>query len=160
MGYGGQFIFVVPDKNIVAVFTSSLDIENIFTPLGLLQANIIAAVESDKPLPENPRQVKALQDLAALWQKTSPLNREKVRGKITKEASIPHSGEYINEEYGFSVRYDAKRIILDDKREPGVIFRKKAVQGIPIFNVVVGDIPEGMALRDTGNLLLDILWLL
>jgi CubicO group peptidase (beta-lactamase class C family) len=156
MGYGGQFIFVVPDKNIVAVFTSSLDIENIFVPFGLLQAYIIASVKSDKQLPENPQQVKALADIAALWQKTSPLDREKVREKVTKEAPNPLSGEYVNEEYGFSVRYDAQRIVLDDKREPGVIFRKKAVQGIPIFNVVVGDIPEGMALKDTGNLLLDI----
>ena len=156
MGYGGQFIFVVPDKNIVAVFTSSLDIENIFTPFGLLQANIIASVRSDKPLPENPRQVKALEDLAVLWQETSPLNREKVREKIAEEAPNPLSGEYVNEEYGFSVRYDAKRIVLDDRREPGIIFRKRAVQGVPIFNVVVGDIPEGMDLKDTGNLLLDI----
>jgi CubicO group peptidase (beta-lactamase class C family) len=156
MGYGGQFIFVVPGKNIVAVFTSSLDIENIFTPFGLLQANIITSVRSDKPLPENPQQVKALADLAALWQETSPLHREKVREKVAKEASNPLSGEYVNEEYGFSVRYDAKRIILDDRRMPGVIFRKKAVQGLPIFNVVVGDIPAGMALKDTGKLLLDI----
>ena len=156
MGYGGQFIFVVPDKNIVAVFTSSLDIKDIFTPFGFLQANIIASVRSDKPLQENPQQVKVLEDLAVLWQETSPLNREKVREKIAEEAPNPLSGEYVNEEYGFSVRYDAKRIVLDDKRGPGIIFRKKAVQGIPIFNVVVGDIPEGMALKDTGNLLLDI----
>ena len=157
MGYGGQFIFVVPDKNIVAVFTSSLDIEEIFTPYGLLQSNIITAVKSDKPLPENPLQVKALREFAALWQETSPPNRGEIREKLAQKAPHQSSDEYVNDEYGFSVRYDPRLSITDYKRDPGVVFRKKTVQGIPIFTVVVGDIPAGMALRDTGNLLLDML---
>lgn len=156
MGYGGQFIFVVPRKNIIAVFTSHLEINDIFAPSVLLRSNIIPSVKSDKPLPENLQQEKALQDLIVLWQETSPKDRVKIREKSAKASPKPSPGEYVNEAYGFSVRYDPKLIITDHKREPGVIFRKKAPQGIPILSVGVGDIPRGMALKDTGNYLLDL----
>ena len=46
LGYYGQFIMVVPEKNIVAVFTSSLGQEDFYIPLGLLAAYIIPAVKS------------------------------------------------------------------------------------------------------------------
>lgn len=53
-GYGGQFIFVVPEKNMVVVFTSDPD-GYIFTPITLLENNIIPAAVSSKPLPADPK---------------------------------------------------------------------------------------------------------
>jgi hypothetical protein len=62
----------------------------------------------------------------------------------------------VNIEYGFSVRYDPKLTITDHALEPGQIFRKKAPHGIPIFTIGVSDIPQGLALKDTGNFLLNL----
>ncbi len=156
LGYGGQFIFVVPLKNIVAVFTSGLDRKDIFTPSVLLRSNIIPAVKSDKSLPENIEQQKALKDLITLWQETSPKDRAKIREKTGKALLGLRPGEYANSEYGFSVQYDPKLTITDHALEPGDIFRKKAPEGIPIFTVAVVDIPQGLALKDTGHFLLKL----
>ncbi len=156
LGYGGQFIFVVPHKNIVAVFTSGLDRKDIFTPSVLLRSNIIPAVKSDKPLPENPEQQNALIDLIALWRETRPKDRDKIREKTGEVASSLLPGQYVNHQYGFSVQYDPKLTVTDHEKEPGQIFRKKAPEGIPIFTVGVADIPQGLALKDTGQFLLKL----
>ena len=63
VGYNGQFIFVVPDKNMVAVFTSVLDGVDFFIPEKLLNRYVIPAVVSDKPLPENASQAVRLKGL-------------------------------------------------------------------------------------------------
>ena len=156
MGYGGQFIFVVPHKNIIAVFTSNLDLKDIFIPSVFLRSNIIPSVKSDKPLPENLQQQKALKDLMALWQKTSPMDREKIRDKTDKASSSLLPGEYVNHDYGFSAHYDPKLTVTDYALEPGQIFRKKAPQGIPIFSIALGDIPQGLELKDTAHFLLNL----
>jgi CubicO group peptidase (beta-lactamase class C family) len=63
VGYSGQFIFVVPDKNMVAVFTSVLDQVDFFIPDELLNRYVIPAVVDDNPLPENARQAVRLKGL-------------------------------------------------------------------------------------------------
>ncbi len=156
LGYHGQFIFVVPHKNIVAVFTSNLAQRDIFTPSVLLRSHIIPSVKSDKPLPQNTELEKALRDLITLWQEASPRDRGKIREKADKSLSGLRPGEYVNKAYGFSVQYDPELVITDHKLEPGVIFRKKAPRGLPIFSVAVGDIPQGLELKDTGNYLLNL----
>ena len=156
MGYGGQFIFVVPDKKIVAVFTSNLDLKDILIPTVLLRSHIIPSVKSNKPLPGNLEKENALKDLMALWQKTSPRDRKKLREEADKIPSSHVPGEYVNNEIGFSARYDPKLIITDHKMDPGVIFRKKAPQGLPIFTIALGDIPQGLELKDAGDYLLNI----
>ena len=156
LGYYGQFIIVVPQKNIVAVFTSLLDQKDIFTPYVFLSANIIPAVKSDKALPVNIEKQKALEDLISLWQETSPKDRAKVREKSIKVLSGLKRGQYVNNEYGFSVQYDPKLTITNHALEPGQIFSMKAPQGIPIFSVAVADIPRGLALKDTGQFLLKL----
>ena len=156
MGYMGQFIFVVPHKNIVAVFTSGLDLKDILTPSVLLRSNIIPAGKSDKPLPENIEQQKALNDLITLWQETSPGDRANIREKTGHAHSGQQLGLYVNKTYGFSVEYDPALTITDHDMQPGQIFRKKAPRGIPIFSVAVGDIPQGLALKDTGTFLLKL----
>jgi CubicO group peptidase (beta-lactamase class C family) len=56
-GSGGQRIYVLPEQNIVAVFTSNTA-NSFVTESDLTQ--IIGAVQSDKPLPENPAGVNEL----------------------------------------------------------------------------------------------------
>lgn len=53
VGYKGQFIFVVPDKDMVVVFTSDLSGGNFYIPRELLLNYIIPAAASSEPLPAN-----------------------------------------------------------------------------------------------------------
>ena len=63
VGHEGQFIFVVPDKNMVVVFTSILKGDDFFIPERLLNAFIIPAAVADTSLPENPQQMTRLKTL-------------------------------------------------------------------------------------------------
>jgi len=63
VGMFGQAIFVVPDKNLVAVFTSNIEGRNMYISGTLLQNYIIPAIVSSEPLPINPYDMKRLDDL-------------------------------------------------------------------------------------------------
>ena len=56
-GYRGQRIFVIPDREMVVVFTADLP-GNV--PSVLLSSFIIPAARSSEPLPENPEGVALL----------------------------------------------------------------------------------------------------
>jgi hypothetical protein len=113
-------------------------------------------VKSDKALPENIERQKALQDLITLWQDTSPNDRAEIREKTGPAPAGQQPGQYVNEAYGFSVKYDPELTITDHALEPGELFRKKAPEGIPVFTVAVADIPRGLALKETGQFLLKL----
>jgi CubicO group peptidase (beta-lactamase class C family) len=61
LGYAGQFIFVVPDEDMVVVFTSDLEERDFYTPQNLLDEYIIPAAISSGPLPANPEGAAKLQ---------------------------------------------------------------------------------------------------
>jgi CubicO group peptidase (beta-lactamase class C family) len=64
MGYQGQFIFVVPDKHMVVVFTSDhLVGRSLFTPLKYLKEYILPAAISTKSLPVNHKNSQRMQKL-------------------------------------------------------------------------------------------------
>jgi CubicO group peptidase (beta-lactamase class C family) len=54
LGYAGQFIFVVPEQDLVVAFTSDLPEHEFYAPQILLNDYIIPAAKSTKPLPANP----------------------------------------------------------------------------------------------------------
>ena len=54
VGYAGQFIFVVPEEELVVVFNSDLDDRDFYVPQVLLVDYIIPAVISLEPLPTDP----------------------------------------------------------------------------------------------------------
>jgi CubicO group peptidase (beta-lactamase class C family) len=60
-GRGGQLIFVMPDLDVVAVFTA--EIEDDQPLLALIEDFIVRAVQSSEALPENPQGVARLQSL-------------------------------------------------------------------------------------------------
>jgi CubicO group peptidase (beta-lactamase class C family) len=68
VGYGGQYIFIIPEKNLVAVFTSELSSADESTPIILAETYILPAVQSENPLPANPQ---AAGRLAALIETVS-----------------------------------------------------------------------------------------
>ncbi len=156
VGYQGQFIIVMPEKNIVAVFTSSLGQEDFYIPLGLLAAYIIPAVKSPMPLPENPNGEKAFKSAIDRWQTTSPIDRRKIIKKAEKSSQRIKLEEYVNNEYGFSAKYDAELLNMDSQLVPPLVFISRALRGIPVFAVLVDDIPKGMALENTGKYMIDL----
>jgi hypothetical protein len=60
VGYRGQFIFVVPDKSLVAVFTGDLEGMRFYAPNNLLVNFVFPAVQADTALTANPSRHKAL----------------------------------------------------------------------------------------------------
>jgi CubicO group peptidase (beta-lactamase class C family) len=61
LGYGGQFIFVIPEQDLVVVFTSSLEEKDFYVPQTLLNEFIIPAAIASNPLPDNPEGVEQLE---------------------------------------------------------------------------------------------------
>jgi CubicO group peptidase (beta-lactamase class C family) len=60
LGYSGQFIFVVPDKDMMVVFVSQLPEWDFYAPQILLNDFILPAARSSDPLPDNPDGLAAL----------------------------------------------------------------------------------------------------
>jgi len=54
LGYAGQFIYVIPKKEMVVVFTSDLEDQDFYAPQRLLVNYILPAASCSSPLPENP----------------------------------------------------------------------------------------------------------
>ncbi len=65
LGYRGQFIFVIPEKEMVVVFTSSLEDSDFYVPQTLLNEFIIPAANASRTMPDNPEGVALLESLIA-----------------------------------------------------------------------------------------------
>jgi CubicO group peptidase (beta-lactamase class C family) len=63
-GYGGQFIFVIPESNAVAVFTGGFDDAVFDTSYQLMQNYVIPAMKPSAPTAKNARAQQALATLA------------------------------------------------------------------------------------------------
>lgn len=62
LGYRGQFIYVIPHKQMVVVYTSHLDEDDFYLPQQLLNNYIILAARSTSSLPENAEGNNALRE--------------------------------------------------------------------------------------------------
>ena len=60
LGYYGQYIFVIPNHEIVVVFTSRLSPHDILAPIHLLEKYILPAVKNSIPLDENSKAYQML----------------------------------------------------------------------------------------------------
>ncbi len=67
LGYAGQYIVIVPDRALVAVFTSDLPEEEFYLPQRLLDGYILPAAAAAGALPPNPPAVERLQSAARAW---------------------------------------------------------------------------------------------
>jgi CubicO group peptidase (beta-lactamase class C family) len=63
LGYRGQFVYVIPEKEMVVVFTSSLDDNDFYVPQTLLTEFIIPAAVTSSTLPDNPEGVALLESI-------------------------------------------------------------------------------------------------
>jgi len=72
-GFAGQYLFVVPEYNLVAVFTSGLKPVDFYRPESLVDKYIIPSIKDSKSIPENKAAYEALQKtLAEISKAPSP----------------------------------------------------------------------------------------
>jgi CubicO group peptidase (beta-lactamase class C family) len=105
LGYSGQYIVVLPQQNMVVVFTSALPSIGFFVPHMLLRNYILPAAKSSTPLPDNPEGEKRLQSV--LYAISNP-----------KASTVPVLPEIAQEISGKIYIFDAnpldfKRLALD-----------------------------------------------
>jgi CubicO group peptidase (beta-lactamase class C family) len=65
-GYGGQFVYVVPDHDLVVVFTGALPQQRYYTPRRLLSDYVEAAVIAGHAVSANPTATARLDSLVAV----------------------------------------------------------------------------------------------
>ena len=145
VGYKGQGIYVVPDKNIVAVFTGDMLGKSALIVKNLFDSYIIPAAVSPKPLPFNPEEKARLDDLQASISKAPAkgfiwtLEKEGVAkdGVFKRTASPGFKFEYPLGSQKEAKEYQSQVMRM---KTPGDIF----------FSASVIYIPEGIKLEDFG----------
>jgi CubicO group peptidase (beta-lactamase class C family) len=143
VGHKGQFIFVVPEKRLVVVFTSDLDGRDFYVPKQLLEKYIIPAASSTKALPADrpaTMRLKALVDRAAkgrafIWK---TLSEGVAQDGLFKRTAQPS--------FQFTYPLGSKKLVTNN---PNQVMRMKDPADIN-FSASVRDIPAGMPLKDFG----------
>jgi CubicO group peptidase (beta-lactamase class C family) len=145
VGFKGQRIFVVPEKNMVAVFTGDLSGKESLMAHKLFQTFILPAASSLQALPANPDgQVRLAELVAGAAQKPaagitwiSEAEGFAKDGIFTRTASPAFS---------FTYPFGSKKSGLD---YPGQIMRMKTLSDY-YFTAFIEDIPKGLDLEDFG----------
>lgn len=101
-GYRGQYLFVVPEENIVAVFFSGLENRNFFVPETFLSKYILDAIQSDEAIADNPEGYNKLKEVIALHEKAP----DAAELKPLPEIAIKISGKEFSVENGQKVCMD------------------------------------------------------
>lgn len=145
VGYQGQYIFVVPAQNLVAVFTSGLPGRKFLLPRNLLQDFIIPAASSAAALPVDEAGQLRLKALAAraargpadgyIWHTAAEGNAR--AGRFVRRAAPA---------FQFSYSPGSRKESLLAPRQ---VMRMKTLSSTP-FAAAILDIPPGVALAEVG----------
>jgi len=145
-GLYGQYIDVVPEKNLVAVITGNIEGEKMFFPFSLLKDFIIPAAASSEPLTPEPEMTANLNALVKKLAKGSGEgitwvghNDGYAKDGIFKRTSAPS--------FTFAYPIGSTRDELNNPSSQ--IMRMKTPEGV-VFEAAVIDIPEGLNLADFG----------
>jgi len=142
VGYKGQFIFVVPEKNIVVVFTSDLPGGSFPIPR-FFHNYIIPAAEAAKPLPPNTAEQARLGAILKSVAKAIGFTWTSEKEGMAKDGVFKRTA---SPAFKFEYPSGSKRAATD---APGQVMRMKT-PGDVRFSASIGDIPEGMKLEDFG----------
>jgi CubicO group peptidase (beta-lactamase class C family) len=143
VGYKGQRIFVVPEKNIVAVFTGDLTGRDSLISKNLLDSYIIPAASSTNSLPSNTEEQARLDALVnsvvkAIGYTWTSENEGMAKDGVFKRTASPA--------FKFEYPIGSKKASRDGPRQ---VMRMKTPSDVH-FSASIGDIPEGMKLEDFG----------
>jgi hypothetical protein len=145
VGYGGQFIYVVPHKNMVVVFTSDLPGGRFHIPGTLLKKYIIPAAASSGPLYANPAKKARLDAVLNKCAKAPAHGNVWISDKdgVAKDGVFKRIA---SPAFQFSYPNGSKILPLD---APDLIMKMKTPGGTR-FSAAVVDIPEGWRLAEMG----------
>jgi hypothetical protein len=145
VGYKGQRIFVVPEKNMVVVFTADLTGRESFTPKKLLDNYIIPAAASSTVLPANPQEKTRLD---ALVNRATQAPSGGLVWLSENEGTAAYGVFQRTATPAFKLKYPrgSKKTAID---YPGQIMKMRA-PGDFEFSAFVVDIPADVKLEDFG----------
>jgi len=143
VGYGGQFIFVIPQKNMVVVFTSTLERDEFFKPENLLNEFIIPAAVSHKPLPENSKQTARLNSLIDQGAESQPYIWK------TKEEGVAQDSLFTRTAVAaFKFRFPAGCLKAELQAELSHQVMNMKTMNLNWFAAYVIDTPKNISLKD------------
>jgi CubicO group peptidase (beta-lactamase class C family) len=144
-GAYGQFIYIVPDKNLVAVFTGYIEGIKQFISISLLKDYIIPAVVSDKSMPIDQavnaklnQMIKTLAEAPAAGVVWKSENDGVAKNGIFTRVAVPS--------FTFTYPLGSKKAEL---QFPAQVMRMKTSEGVN-FYAAVSKIPDGIQLADFG----------
>ena len=143
VGYKGQRIFVVPEKNIVVVFTGELTGSEGLISKNLLDFYIIPAVSSTNSLPSSTEEQARLDALVNSVAKAIEFTWTSENEGIAKDGVFKRTA---SPAFKFEYPLGSKKAAIS---YPGQVMRMKTPGDVHFF-ASVGDIPEGMKLEDCG----------
>ena len=145
VGYRGQFIFVVPDKNLVAVFTGDLEGMTFNAPSNLLIKFVLPAVQADTALTANPSRNRAL---GAVVEQAAQGPAEGYFWKTEREGVL-RDGRFVRAAApAFTLRVPpgSRKEVLNELKQ---VMRVKSPEGYGM-TAYVGEIPDGLTLAEIG----------
>jgi CubicO group peptidase (beta-lactamase class C family) len=143
VGYGGQYIFVVPQKGIVAVFTSDLDDEYFPIPRKLLNKYIIPAASSTKALPANVAEQARLDAIVTKVAKERGFTWTLAQAGRAKQGVFQRTA---SPAFKFEYPLGSRKLV---KNFPDQVMRMKTPGNVE-FSASVGPIPTDLKLKDFG----------
>jgi CubicO group peptidase (beta-lactamase class C family) len=143
VGYEGQRIFVVPERNLVAVFTGTLTGNDSFIPKKLLNSYILPAASSHDALPQNIKEQTRLSILENEVAKATAFVWTSEHEGIAKDCIFQRLA---SPSFQFKYPIGSKKA---ETNTPGQIMKMKSPEKIAI-SASIFDIPEGIPIEEFG----------
>lgn len=143
VGDKGQFIYVVPEKNIVAVFTGDLAGKDSLISKKLLDSYIIPAASSHDPLPSTEKQQARLDTLVNSVTKATPFIWTSEKEGVAKNGVFKRTA---SPAFQFEYPIGSKKAAI---KNPDQVMRMTSPGSVVIYASIV-DIPKGVKLENFG----------
>ena len=146
-GMYGQFIHVIPETNLVAVFTGNIEGKEQFISISLVKDYINPSIASSEPLPQQPEITSDLNALVVKLAKGS----DDIITWIGKSEGYANNGIFTRASNpSFTFEYPIGSTKAELINPAAQVLRMKTPEGVT-FDAAVIDIPEGVDLADFGS---------